>query len=338
MKASVFVAPNLIEFDPDYPDPVIDDGFIMKVKASGICTTDLKALSGNRPGMQPPMVLGHEFSGVIVESVMDKFPSSTRVAVAPYAGCGICDFCLDDREDLCYQKVFVSGGAFAEKVSIPKSLAEKTAWVIPDLIPYEEAALAEPLACVILSLRSCGWQPGQNILIVGAGFMGLLHVLLASAWGANKILVSEPDPFRRALAEKLGANAVDPQGEKDLPKWAKTLTNGNGPDVVITAVGIPNVVESFIDVARPGGVVHIFGGLPKSVNLSVSAYTIHYKSVSLIGTSGYRTKDYILASEMISNSLINLKPLITDSFSLEEAAGAFAKAKQIESIKVVVKQ
>ena len=286
MKAAVFVSPNTIQYYDDYPEPKTNEGLILNIKASGICMTDIKALSGTRPGMKPPMILGHEFAGKIIESKIPSFKSGKRVAVAPYAGCGICQFCLDDREELCKNKVFLSGGAFAEKVSIPSLLAEKTAWVIPDEVGYEEAALAEPLACVILSMRSCNWQPGWNILIVGAGFMGLLHVLLAKAWGANNILVSEPNPFRSSLATQFGALVCNPSVEKNLDEWVNEKTGNVGAHVVITAVGSSEVVESVIDLARPGGVVHVFGGLPKDKIINVSSYTIHYKSVSLIGTSG----------------------------------------------------
>lgn len=338
MKAAVFVAPNSIQFESDYPDPDLNEGFILNIKASGICMTDIKALTGTRPGMKPPMILGHEFAGEIIESTMKSIQFGERISVAPYAGCGICQFCLNDREDLCKNKVFLSGGAFAEKVAVPSLLAEKTAWMIPEGVEYEEAALAEPLACAVLSMRSCRWQPGWNILVVGAGFMGLLHVLLASAWGANNILVSEPNPHRRSLASQLGATVFNPSDGNNLEEWIKIKTGEVGPHVVITAVGVPEVVESVIDIARPGGVVHVFGGLPKDKKLAVSSYTIHYKSVSLIGTSGYRTKDYKLASDMIANRKINLKPLITDIFPLERTAEAFGKAKEMQSIKVVIKQ
>jgi L-iditol 2-dehydrogenase len=338
MKAAVFTAPNTIKFFSNYQDPILADGFILRIRASGVCATDIKALSGTRPGMQPPMILGHEFAGEILESAIPEYRAGERVSVAPYAGCGLCDFCLDDREDLCKSKVFLSDGAFAEKVAVPKLLALKTAWKIPDSVSFEEASMAEPLACVVLSMRNCRWEPGWNILVVGGGFMGLLHVLVSSAWGASNVLVSEPNAFRRSLAERLGAVVFDPTGNSDIAKWTAAETGGKGPDVVITAVGSSEVVESVIDVARPGGVVNVFGGLPKDKNLSVSSYAIHYKSISLIGTSGFRTRDYKLASEIIASQTIDLKPLISTNFPLEKADEAFEKAKQGDSMKIIVSQ
>jgi len=338
MKAAVFTAPNTIEFQSNYPEPVLSDGFILRVRASGVCATDIKALSGTRPGMKPPMILGHELSGEILESSMSEFKIGERISIAPYAGCGICDFCLEDRDDLCLNKSFLPNGAFAEKVSVPKSLALKTAWKIPENVSFEEAAMAEPLACVILSLNACRWKPGWSILVVGAGFMGLLHVLVASAWGATKILVAEPNPSRRETAKKIGAVTLDPSENINLKEWATAETNGGGPHVVVTAVGSPEVVESVVDVAKPGGVVHIFGGLPKDRNLSISSYTVHYKSVSLVGTSGFRTRDYRQATQMISDHLVDLKSLISTSFTLEQSSEAFKKAMLGDSIKVIVSQ
>ena len=338
MKAAVFTAPNTIEYCSNYQDPILGDGLILNIRATGVCATDIKALAGNRPGMEPPRILGHELAGDILESVMPEFQPGERLSVAPYAGCGKCKFCLEDREDLCRSKVFLSDGAFAEKVAIPKLLAQKTAWRIPEAITYKEAALAEPLACVVFSMRACRWEPGWSMLVIGGGFMGLLHVLLASAWGAAHVLLSEPNPTRRALAEKLGAVTFDPSASGDLAQWATEQTDGNGPNVLITAVGNLEVIESVINATRPGGVVHFFGGLPKDKNLTISSYLIHYKSVSLIGTSGFRTRDYKLASEMIATKTIDLNPLISACLPLRDANEALRKAKQAEFIKVVLCQ
>ncbi|MGD0708684.1 MAG: alcohol dehydrogenase catalytic domain-containing protein [Anaerolineaceae bacterium] len=336
MKAAVFTAPGMIEYNPNYPDPTVGDGIILQVKAGGICGTDIKALAGHRPGMNPPMILGHEFSGQVIESHMDEYKIGDRISVAPYAGCGICDLCLNDREELCKNKFGTPSGCFSEKIAIPASLAKKTAWHVPDGVGWDEAALAEPLACVVLSLRSCHLEPGNSILVVGGGFMGLLHVVLAKAWGANKILLSEPNPTRRKVAEALGATTIDPTANPDMCKWSSDMTNGRGPNIVVTPVGIPEVVESAIDCAAQGGYVHMFGGLPKDKKISVSAYTIHYKEVSLIGTSGFRTKDYRLAADMIANRKVVLTDLISKRYSLENAKEAFNSAQDQNNLKIII--
>ena len=336
MKAAVFTAPGVIEYNLNYPDPQNEDGIVLQTKACGICGTDIKALAGNRPGMEPPMILGHEFSGFVIESKIDAFKVGDRVSAAPYAGCGICDSCLNNHEELCKNKIFSPAGCFAERVAIPANLAQKTGWKIPMNVSWDEAAMAEPLACVILSLRSCHWEPGWSILIVGGGFMGLLHIAVAKAWGANKILVSEPNAIRRSTAESMGAITFDPQTGGDLKEWSFKNTDGRGPNVVVTPIAIPEVVESAIECAAPGGFVHVFGGLPKTAKLSVSAYSIHYKEISLLGTSGFRTTDYRMAAEMIANKKIDLSNLISQRFTLEETSEAFKSAKDQNNLKIII--
>lgn len=336
MKAAVFTTPGVIEYNPNYPDPYNDDGLLLDIKACGICGTDLKALTGTRPGMEPPMILGHEYSGIVVDSKLSTFKVGDRVSAAPYAGCGVCDYCLSDREELCRNKFFTPDGCFAEKLAVPAGLAKKTAWHVPEEVGWDEAALAEPLACVILSLRACHWEPGWSILIVGGGFMGQLHAALAKAWGANKILISEPNAQRREIAEESGAMGFDPTVDADLSKWSTDMTDGRGPNVVVTAVAIPEVVESAIACAAPGGYVHMFGGLPKSAGISVSAYDIHYKEIILLGTSGFRTKDYRLAAEMISNRKIDFTHLISKQYPLKYAMDAFDSAHDQNNLKIII--
>lgn len=336
MKAAVFTAPGVIEFNQNYTDPVLNDGVVLQVMACGICGTDIKALAGNRPGMTPPMILGHEFSGRVLESRMDKFKPGDRISVAPYAGCGFCEYCLNDHEELCKNKSFTPTGCFSEKVAIPADLLTKTGWFVPENVSWEEAALAEPLACVVLSLRACHWQPGASLLIVGGGFMGLLHAALAKSWGASQILLAEPNPLRRKVADSLGAITFDPLSG-DQSQWAKEMTGGHGPDIVVTPVGIPQVVEAAVGCAASGGVVHIFGGLPKETKLTISAYDIHYKEISLIGTSGFRSKDYHAAADLIARKKIDLNPFISRSFTLEQSAAAFTAAKDQNNIKIIIK-
>jgi len=335
MKAAVYTSPGVIEFQ-DYPDPEAGDGLLLRVKACGVCATDVKAFLGHRHGMKPPTILGHEFAGEVEQSGVPGFEVGDRVAAAPYAGCGECQLCLSGHEELCSRKVFISSGAFAERVSIPAALVRKTGWKIPEDVSWEEAVLAEPLACCILALSACRWKPGQSLMLVGAGVMGMLLVELARAWGATRILVSEPDAKRRELAAELGSQVFDPIEGGDVCAWAREQTDGAGPDVVIAAVGNARVVESVIDCAAPGGVVHMFGGVPRDTMLSVSAFTIHYREVSLIGTSGFRTVDYRLASEMIANHTVDLKPLISARFPLAKAKEAVDLASSLGSLKVML--
>lgn len=335
MKAAVYVAPGTIEIQ-DYPPTECGDGLILRTRAAGVCGTDLKAFRGMRPGFEPPMVLGHEFAGDVLETAIPGYELGERIGAAPYAGCGECAACLSEREELCRAKVFMSGGSFAEEVRLPAALVRKTAWKLPADLSYEEAALAEPLACCILALRACRWQAGWTVLIAGAGFMGLLHLLLAKTWGARTILVSEPDTGRRQRAQVLGARVFDPSTGGDLGAWARAETEGQGPDVVVAAVGSAEVVQSVYDCAAPGGVVHVFGGLPQDAKLSLSAYNVHYREVSLVGTSGFRSVDYRLAAQLVARRAVDVRSLITARLPLSEARTALAHAGDLDSLKVIL--
>jgi L-iditol 2-dehydrogenase len=336
MKAAVYTEPRKIIFDPNFPDPEMGDGVMIRVKASGVCATDIKAFKGLRFGMEPPMILGHEFAGEVIASTMDDYKIGDRISAAPYAGCGFCNFCLDDHEELCQNKVFTTNGCFAEKLFIPRDLVYKTGWKIAPDVSYQVAALAEPLACIVLSLKSCHWQPGWTIMVIGGGFMGILHVILTNAWGATKIILSEPNPQRRAFAEKMGAIVCDPSKVENLGDFARKNTDGFGPHVVIASIANEKVVESAFDCPRAGGYYHMFGGLPKQSMINIPSYLTHYKEVSLVGTSGFRTKDYRLASRLINEKKINLEPVLSSVFHLDQVGEAIEQAEQQNILKAMI--
>lgn len=336
MRAAVYTEPRKIVFDPNYPDPEMGDGVMIRMKSSGVCATDIKAFKGLRFGMEPPTVLGHEFAGEVIESTMKEYEVGDHVSAAPYAGCGFCNYCLDEHEELCKNKVFTTNGCFAEKLFIPRELMEKTGWKINPDVSYKEAALAEPLACIILSLKSCHWQPGWTIMVVGGGFMGILHVILAKTWGATKIILSEPNAQRRTFAEKLGAIVCDPTKIENIADFARENTGGIGPHVVIASIANEQVVESAFDCPRAGGYYHMFGGLPKKSMINIPAFLTHYKEVALVGTSGFRTKDYRLAAELINTKKIDLDPVLSSSFSLDQVGEAIERVEKQEILKAMI--
>jgi len=336
MKAAVYTAPHKIILDSNYPDPEMGDGVLIHVKAAGICATDIKAFNGLRFGMEPPIILGHEFSGEVIASTMEEYKIGDRVSAAPYAGCGSCNYCLDDHEELCQNKFFTTNGCFAEKLFIPRDLMHKTGWKVTNDVPYQYAALAEPLACVILSLRSCHWEPGWTIMVVGGGFMGILHVILSKAWGATKIIVSEPNTKRRELAKKLGAVVCDPSEVGNLGDFARNSIDGIGPHVAIASIANEKVVESALDCPRAGGYYHMFGGLPKQSVITMPTFITHYKEVALVGTSGFRTKDYRLASKLINEKKIDLEPVLSSPFHLDQVGEAIEQVEQQNILKGII--
>jgi L-iditol 2-dehydrogenase len=204
-----------------------------------------------------------------------------------------------------------------------------------DDVDWEEGAMAEPLACVILALRKTGFVPGESVLVLGAGFMGMLNVILAKSWGASRVMVSEPSQFRRDMALKFGADVIDPTTGEDVGEWARSLV-GEGPDVIIAAAGAKEIADAAFKAAGLGSRIHLFGGMPTGTMMDVSADQIHYKRVTLLGTSGFRSIDVQTAGDMINGHSIDVKPLVTDRYSVEEAQVAFEKAQDPNALKVMM--
>jgi len=336
MKAALFVEPNVIEVKKDLPEPDFKDGVLIKVKTTGFCATDVKMIKGLKKPYRPlPMTFGHEFSGIVEKTTVPEYKEGDRVAIAPFCGCGHCKFCLTGHEQLCKTKSHTSGGSTSDYVVVNTKLAQKAGWVIPEDVTWEEGAMTEPLACVILSLRSTEFQPGESVFVLGAGFMGMLHVALAKSWGASRVMVSEPSEFRREMAKKFGADVVDPTQVEDVGEWARSLV-GEGPDVIIAAAGVKSVADSAFKAAGLGTRIHMFGGMPDGTILDVSADQIHYKRVTVLGTSGFRSIDVQTAGDMIKGHAIDIKPLVTHRYSVDEAQAAYEMAQQPNALKVMM--
>jgi L-iditol 2-dehydrogenase len=335
MKAALYIAPYQIEVREDIPEPDFTEGLLVHVKTTGFCSTDVKIIKGIYPNSKVPYIFGHEFSGEVVKSTLNKFKPGERVSVAPFCGCGYCTHCLMGNEQLCKNRTLFSSGTTAEYVAIAPHLAMKTGWVLPDDISWDEAALCEPLACVVLSLRSCNFRPGESVLILGAGVMGQLHVLLAKAWGASQVMISEPSEVRREMARKFGAEVIDPTKCDDVGGWARGLC-GEGPDIIIAAAGTKLIADAAIKAAGFNSRIHLFGGMPGDTIISIPAYDIHYRHVTLLGTSGFRSEDYHTAAEMIKSHAIDVGKLITHHYSVDEAMEAFKMAQQPEALKVML--
>ena len=325
---------NKVEAVDGLPEPEFKEGILVKVKLTGFCATDVKIIRGFKKPYRPlPMIFGHEFAGEVVKSTIDEYKPGDRISVAPFCGCGYCKHCLNQQDQLCKNKSHFSSGTTASLITIGPNLARKAGWKIPDDVSWEEAAMSEPLACVILSLRSVNFKPGESVLILGAGFMGQLHVLLAKAWGASHVMVSEPVEVRRELAKSFGADVINPDDGADIGEWARSLC-GEGPDIIIAAAGFKGVADSAVKAAGLGSRIHLFGGMPTGTIVEVPADLIHYKAVSMHGTSGFRSVDVQTAADMIKGHIIDLSPLVTYKFPVDEAQAAFDATLKPESQRV----
>lgn len=341
MKAGVLKDIDDLRF-ASVADPVLERGdMLVKVRAATICGTDLRILRGQKTaGIRYPSVIGHEYAGVVVEAGASAFKAGDAVCVCPAFACGTCDNCLRDAENLCRNLVatgYQIDGAFAEYVRVPAfAVASEHVFAKPDALSFEAAALAEPLACVIQGQAQVGIDRDDVVVVLGAGPIGLLHVKLARHAGAKTIIVSQTSAFRREAARKAGADiVVDPVNE-DLFEVVRRTTNGLGADVVIAAIGSPSLANDAIKLSRQRGRINLFAGFPKGTTAELDVNAIHYNELVVIGAFGLKRSLFKRALDLMASGEIEVEPLLTHQFALEEIEDAFRFAAQGTALKVAI--
>lgn len=346
MRAAVFLAPNEMELrDIHRPEPGPGE-VVVKVGSCAVCGTDLRIFAGGKTrGVFPPRVLGHEIAGEVVSlgkgaAEFTPVKPGDHVATVPGMPCLACRFCNTGHENLCKRRSALGysyDGGFAEYMVVPARGVQIGAIVpVPKHLSDAEASLAEPLACVVNGQRKSKVQLGDVVLIIGAGPIGLMHLALARIAGARKVLVSEPNAARRLLAGELGATrTIDPTAEK-LAEAVLNETNGDGADVVCAAIGVPQIVNELLAVARPGGRVNLFAGYSGTGHTTIEANLIHYGELIVTGTSGCTREDFRHAMYLLESGQLNIKPLITHRFPLDQIEQAFSTTRTGAGLRVVV--
>lgn len=336
MKAAVYYGPGDIRWE-EVEDPQCGpDDAIIKVKACGLCGTDVKTYRRGHPMFKPPVILGHEFSGEIVDigANINNCSIGDRVVVAPYVPCGSCAMCRLGEFELCESKIKI-GGAFTQYVKVNREVVEKGMFIIPDNLEFTQATLVEPLACCLNALDDFNLHSGDTVLIVGAGPMGLINLETVKSSGAAKILVAEMHEERLSKAVELGAIGLDPSKE-DISTRVMDITKGVGVDVLIIAVGLSEVAEKYIPLVRKGGRVNLFGGFPSGSTIALDPNLLHYNQVVLTGSFGF-TPHYIeKALYMISEGRIDLTGVITHKMKMEDIEKAIKLAIKQEALKVIL--
>ncbi len=312
---------------------------LLKVKATNICATDIKAyLTGARTRL--PIILGHEFSGIIVEAgpELEQYIGK-RVVVDPDIPDGNCEFCLRGEHALC-SNLYTIGidvdGSFAEFVKLDvHAFRVGCVQVIPETITFEEASLVEPFASCYRGQRKLRIKTGETIAIIGAGPIGLIHLKLAKLSGTLKVIMSEIQETRIKTAERMGADYVINPIEENFEEEVMKLTNGRGCDAVIVTVPLPQAQKDALRIVRKGGRVNFFAGLPSGKEIvDINTNVIHYKQITILGTSMPDILDFKEMINFIANKLIDVKDLITHSLPLNDGLKAFSIAVKGEGLKV----
>lgn len=314
---------------------------ILKVKATTICATDIKAYSyGGRTKL--PIILGHEFAGDICEASegLESYIGK-KVTANPNVFCGKCEYCLSGEHVLCPNRYAIGidvDGSFGEYVRIP-SQAFQVGCVheIPENMSYEEAALVEPLSACFRGQTKLGVKPGDVVTVIGSGPIGLMHLKLAKLFGASKVIMSEVSEHRIKMAERMGADHVVNPLKVDIEKKILELTSGRGSDAVMVAVGSPHAQRDALKVVRKGGRINFFAGLPAGIEqVSIDTNIIHYKQITVLGTSMSTPHEFKRTLDVVASGLVDVKPLITHRFELKNGLKAFSVAMKAEGLKVAL--
>lgn len=343
MKAAILQALEQLEVR-NVPTPEVGPhDALMRVEAVSICGSDLRIFRHGNPRVHPPTIIGHETAGTVVAvgSEVSRVKVGDRVALGADVPCGQCDWCRNGLGNNCainYAIGYQIPGAFAEHMLLPRLVLEEGP-VTPfgGGLSFEEAALAEPLACAINGFEMCRLGLGQSVVIMGLGAIGCMMIDLARAMGATQVIGVQRSRKRVAIAEAYEPDALIFTDE-DVVGRCRELTAGRGPDVVITACGSVEAHEQAIEMVAHRGFVNLFGGLAKDARpMSVLSNVIHYKECFVTGSHGCVPRHHELAVRLLEAGRVRVKPLLTHRFPLDEIATAFATAESRDGMKVVVR-
>lgn len=314
MTAAVLYGKEDIKIE-QVPIPRVGEGEVLiKVQVALTCGTDLKVYQRGYHARMivPPALFGHELAGIIEETGpgVRHFRKGQRVVALNSAPCQTCFYCSKHQENLCEDLLF-NNGAYAEYIKIPRRIVENNMLAIPEHVSFGEAAMVEPVACVMRGLHETNVEIGDTVAVIGAGPIGLMFMQVAKLIGCNVIAVVKRDSQVTA-AKHMGAHDVV-QITKDKPIEAlRALTEGNrGADVVIEAVGRPEAWEQAIEMVRRGGTVNFFGGCAGGTKVHLDTNRLHYSEITLKGTFHHTPESVRKAFALISEKKIHSSDFIT---------------------------
>ena len=336
MRQSLLIKPGKIELT-DIPIPTPADGeLLIKVKAALTCGTDLKAYRRGHPVIPMPGPFGHEFSGTVAKKGrgVRNFREGDEIMAVHSAPCLKCPHCKKRLHNLCenIMKTKVMG-AFAEYVLLPAHLVKQNVFHKPSTLSYEEAALLEPFSSVVHGMVPLGIRRGATVVVIGAGPIGLIHVMLLKAVGA-KVVISDPHKERLLTATELGADVTcEP---KALPEAVKKFTGGMGADFAFECTGKPDVWQSAIGLVRRGGTVTLFGGCPPGTSVTYDTQRLHYDEITLRGVFHFTPADVRRAFKLLASGRLKLGVLISGRYPLADLGKAFDKLSKGQGIKYAI--
>jgi len=322
----------------EMPTPQIGPGeLLVKVIACGICGSDVMEWYRIK---EAPRVLGHEITGEIVEvgEGVERYQVGDRVFVFHHVPCNTCRYCLNGQHTVCetFHTTHYDPGGFAEYLRVPPINVDRGVYRLPDEVSFEDGAFIEPLACVVRGQRLARLQPGQTVLVLGSGISGLLHVALARALGAGRIVATDLNEYRLNAAQRLGADVVI-HAEEDVPARLRQANADRLADLVIVCTGaFPALIQALQSVDR-GGTVLFFAPTEPGVDLPVPVNDFWSNGITLIPSYSGSPLDTTVAIELIRARRVPVHEMITHRLSLAETGLGFQLVAEAgESIKVII--
>lgn len=335
MKAGQYIAERKLVISSVEQPVAKEDEALIKVSYAGICGTDMGIYFGKHPRAQAPLTMGHEFSGVIEEIVgTSSFSVGDRVVIEPTISCGKCPACQSGHPNVCTTLGLIGidmDGGFAEYVAVPINRLHH----VPDELSDSIAALAEPVAVAIHSVRKSGLQVGQNVAILGAGPIGLLLGMVAKLNGVKNVYISDISPYRLAKAQELGFVAFDAK-EVNVTEEILGQTANQGVDVVFEVAGTQITATQMVDIVKTRGQIVVVSVFKQPAMIDFAK--MHYNELSLTTTRCYHRDDFDAAIQLMANGKLDVSPIISHELPLDELEKGFQLMENPnESLKILLK-
>ena len=323
MRVAMYYNNNDVRLE-EIPVPTIGpQELLVKTMASGVCGSDVMEWYRVQ---KAPLVLGHEIAGEIIAmgDAVEKYTVGDRVFVSHHIPCNTCEYCLRGHHTACetLHTTNYDPGGFAEYIRVPDLNTDRGVFRLPDELSYDQAVFIEPLAWVIRGQRLVDLRPGQSVLILGSGISGMLHLLLAQALGAGRVMTTDVNEFRLTMARNLGADAVF-DAKENLPVRVRKCNDNRLADLVIVCTGVPSAFDQALTLVDRGGTVLCFATTEPGVELSVPLNEFWRNEIKLMPSYGNAPLDAVEAIELIRAGRVRVERMITHKLGLAEAGRGF---------------
>lgn len=337
MRVAMYYSNSDVRLE-EIPVPKIGPGeILMKVHASGICGSDLMEWY-RLP--KAPLVLGHEVAGEVAEAGegVRKFVLGDRIIATHHVPCNTCRYCLRGNHSSCrtLRTTHFDPGGFAEYIRLPAINVDRGVLKLPDEVSYDEASFVEPLGCVIRGQRLAGFGMTDSVLVLGSGITGLLHIQLARALGAGRIMATDVNDYRLRAALDFGADAAI-DARDDVASRVKEINDGGLPDMVIVCTGAASVIESAFSLTDSGGTILFFAPSGPDVKMSVPFNDYWWSGIKTVSSYAASPEDLALALDLIRAKRVNVADMVTHRIPLSETGRGFKMVEEAQdSIKIIV--